>query len=170
VLVQVAKCFTLTAALLFVVLLLLLSVWSTLMWEDSLLLTVMARFRLELRETSCVSVHPGPYEDSEPSGYDYENDHDTSEYCPNVALVSTVNCIKVFVSLCSSLLLHWVWWSGYYWCLLLRRSLVQVLARKYIVVSHVVVFLCLCRQCWVSIWKQIIFTYLYCFLNRLCCW
>jgi hypothetical protein len=38
-----------------------------------------------------VSVHPAPYEGDEPSGYDYENDHDTSEYCPNVALVSTLN-------------------------------------------------------------------------------
>jgi hypothetical protein len=37
-----------------------------------------------------MNVHPGLYEDDEPSGYDYENDHDTSEYCPNVPLVSTV--------------------------------------------------------------------------------
>jgi hypothetical protein len=36
-----------------------------------------------------VGVHPAPYEDDEPSGYNYENEHDTSEYCPNVALVST---------------------------------------------------------------------------------
>ena len=40
-----------------------------------------------------MSVHPGLYEDNEPSGYDYENDHDTSEYCPNVALVSTVKSV-----------------------------------------------------------------------------
>lgn len=40
-----------------------------------------------------MSVRPGPYEDDEPSGYDYENDHDTSEYCPNVALVSTVKSV-----------------------------------------------------------------------------
>jgi hypothetical protein len=53
----------------------------------------MACFRLELREASCMSVRPGPYEDDEPSGYDYENDHDTSEYCPNVALVSTVKSV-----------------------------------------------------------------------------
>jgi hypothetical protein len=38
-----------------------------------------------------VSVHPAPYEDDGPCGYDYENDHDASEYCPNVALVSTVS-------------------------------------------------------------------------------
>jgi hypothetical protein len=53
----------------------------------------MACFRLELSEASCMSVHPGLYEDDETSGYDYENDHDTSEYCPNVALVSTVNSV-----------------------------------------------------------------------------
>ena len=53
----------------------------------------MACFRLELREASCMSVHPGLYEDDEQSGYDYENDHDTSEYCPNVALVSTVKSV-----------------------------------------------------------------------------
>jgi hypothetical protein len=53
----------------------------------------MACFRLELRDLSCMSVHPGLYEDSEPSGYDYENDLDTSEYCPNVALVSTVKSV-----------------------------------------------------------------------------
>jgi len=53
----------------------------------------MACFRLELREASCGSVHPDLYEDNEPSGYDYENDHDTSEYCPNVALVSTVKSV-----------------------------------------------------------------------------
>jgi len=40
-----------------------------------------------------MSVHPVLYEDDEPSGYDYENDHDTSEYCPNVALVSTVKSV-----------------------------------------------------------------------------
>jgi len=40
-----------------------------------------------------MSVHPGLYEDNEPSGYDYDNDHDTSEYCPNVALVSTVKSV-----------------------------------------------------------------------------
>jgi len=40
-----------------------------------------------------MSVHPGLYEDDEQSGYDYENDHDTSEYCPNVALVSTVKSV-----------------------------------------------------------------------------
>jgi hypothetical protein len=38
-----------------------------------------------------VNVHPAPYEDDEPSGYDYENDKDASEYCSNVVLVSTVN-------------------------------------------------------------------------------
>jgi len=53
----------------------------------------MACFRLELREASCMNVHPGLYEDDEPSGYDYENDLDTSEYCPNVALVSTVKSV-----------------------------------------------------------------------------
>jgi len=47
-----------------------------------------------------MSVHPDLYEDNEPSGYDYENDHDTSEYCPNVALVSTV---KSVIKLCISL-------------------------------------------------------------------
>jgi hypothetical protein len=46
---------------------------------------------LELRKAAHVNIHPAPYEDDEPSGYDYENDHDVSEYCPNVALVSTVN-------------------------------------------------------------------------------
>jgi hypothetical protein len=53
----------------------------------------MACFRLELRDVSCVSVHPSLYEDNETSGYDYENDLDTSEYCPNVALVSTVKSV-----------------------------------------------------------------------------
>jgi hypothetical protein len=53
----------------------------------------MACFRLELRDVSCKSVHPGRYEDSEESGYDYENDLDTSEYCPNVAVVSTVKSV-----------------------------------------------------------------------------
>ena len=57
------------------------------------MLTIMACFRLELREASCISVDPGLYEDNEPSGYDYDNDHDTSEYCPNVALVSTVKSV-----------------------------------------------------------------------------
>jgi hypothetical protein len=38
-----------------------------------------------------VSLHRAPYEDDEPSGYNYDNDHDTSEYCPNIALVSTLN-------------------------------------------------------------------------------
>jgi len=40
-----------------------------------------------------MSEHPGLYEDNEPSGYDYDNDLDTSEYCPNVALVSTVKSV-----------------------------------------------------------------------------
>ncbi|XP_021916481.1 condensin complex subunit 2 isoform X3 [Zootermopsis nevadensis] len=42
--------------------------------------------QLELRKVVCVSEHPAPYEGDEPSSYDYENDLDTSEYCPNVAL------------------------------------------------------------------------------------
>lgn len=43
----------------------------------------------------CVSEHPAPYEGDEPSSYNYENDLDTSEYCPNVALVSTLNCLQL---------------------------------------------------------------------------
>jgi len=50
-----------------------------------------------------MSVHPGLYEDNEQSGYDYNNDHDTSEYCPNVALVSTVKSIIKHLNLLAAL-------------------------------------------------------------------
>jgi hypothetical protein len=62
------------------------------------LLKALPCFRLELRKVACVNIHPAPYEEDEPSGYDYENDNDVSEYCPNVALVSTVNPALKLVS------------------------------------------------------------------------
>lgn len=58
---------------------------------NSFLIRTLPCFRLELRKAARVNVHPAPYEDDEPSGYDYENDNDASEYCPNVALVSTLD-------------------------------------------------------------------------------
>ena len=45
-------------------------------------------FRLAVRKLLGVSIDPVPVEDIETEAYDYENDHDTSEYCPNLALVS----------------------------------------------------------------------------------
>ena len=90
-----------------------------------------------------MSEHPGLYEDNEPSGYDYENDHDTSEYCPNVALVSTVKSALKPLYLLAAPCSFTDYDEVVNRCFLLKRSLVQVLARKYTVVRFVVVF-CVC--------------------------
>jgi hypothetical protein len=100
----------------------------------------MACFRLELKDTSGMSVHPGLYEDDEPSGYDYENDHDTSEYCPNVALVSTVKSALQPLYLLATCYSYTDYDEVVNKCFLLGRSLVQVLSRKYTVLRFVLVF------------------------------
>ncbi|XP_069674323.1 condensin complex subunit 2 isoform X2 [Periplaneta americana] len=41
--------------------------------------------QLELTKYRVIGVHSIPYEDDQSADYNYENDHDTSEYCPNVA-------------------------------------------------------------------------------------
>ncbi|PSN39905.1 Condensin complex subunit 2 [Blattella germanica] len=47
--------------------------------------------QLTMRRLTAVSLDPEPVEDDQPSGYDYNNDHDTSEYCPNVALADDMD-------------------------------------------------------------------------------
>ncbi|KAJ4449682.1 hypothetical protein ANN_01086 [Periplaneta americana] len=42
-------------------------------------------FQIELTKYRVIGVHSIPYEDDQSADYNYENDHDTSEYCPNVA-------------------------------------------------------------------------------------